>query len=153
MAEKDRLDSLAGRVWFRKKLSAHTVHTLYPKQEDELYIRFMVHRMVKGYPTNHFWLTLQFRKILQETQPNGWSVFKYSAGWVVGFCQRYRISTQCAYNSKAGTDVTERQEKIREFHRIDCELAVELTITQQKVWPISTTVHAPRRPGADSLCT
>ena len=38
-----------------------------PVEEDEVYLRFLNRRIVKGYPANHFWLILEMRKVLEES--------------------------------------------------------------------------------------
>ena len=93
----------------------HVVLAQFPGEEDELYIRFLGRRIVKGYPCNQFWLKLEFGRVLRESKPDGWDFFKFSNTWASNFCRRYNISNQCAYNSKA-KDVVEREELIKQFH-------------------------------------
>lgn len=88
----------------------------FPDEEDELYVRVLCRRMIHGYPVNHFWLQLEFRKILEDSRPPGYQRCKYSWGWAVTFCRRYRLSTQAKTNGKAH-DLADRVEAIRNFHR------------------------------------
>jgi hypothetical protein len=89
---------------------------LFPNCEDELYTRFLNRRGHKGWPANHFWLQLEFGRILKEEKPKGHEGFKVSSGWGQGFCQRFRITSQAKNNIKTH-DATERKEKIIKFHR------------------------------------
>jgi hypothetical protein len=72
----------------------------FPDCEDELYVRFLFRRLALGYPCNHFWLISEFKKILVEASPPEYKGKKYSKGWVVRFCVRYRITTQAKNNIK-----------------------------------------------------
>jgi hypothetical protein len=95
----------------------------FPDCEDELYIRVIGRRVHHGFPVNHFWLQLEFEKILTEVRPSHpkkgddyWEKFKCSWGWTVGFCVRYSLTTQAKNNIKAH-DVVERTEALQSFHR------------------------------------
>ena len=89
----------------------------HPSCEDELYIRFLYRRTALGYPCNHYWLMTEFEKILEEVAPEGYDrTRKYKAGWAVGFCVRFRITTQAKNNIKEH-DQVDRVEAIKTFHR------------------------------------
>jgi hypothetical protein len=92
----------------------------YPDWEDELYIRFIMRRTVLGYPCNVYWCRMEFARVLEETPPPGYvpgpnAIFKCSHGWAVGFCVRYKITTQAKNNIKAH-DQKDREIAIRNFH-------------------------------------
>ena len=89
----------------------------HPSCEDELYIRFLYRRTALGYPCNHYWLMTEFEKILKEVEPEGYDKNrKYMTGWAVGFCIRFRITTQAKSNIKA-LDQVDRRQAITDFHR------------------------------------
>jgi hypothetical protein len=88
----------------------------YPDEEDELYVRLLVRRVVHGFPCNHYWLQSEFKLVLMESMPAGYLTVEYSWGWSVRFCHRYRLSTQAKNNIKAH-DQVDRGLRIRAFHR------------------------------------
>ena len=88
----------------------------HPDGEDELYVRLIFRRTALGYPCNHFWLISEFKKILDETMPEGYNGESMSRGWAVNFCCRFHITTQAKNNIKE-TDQVDRLQAIRSFHR------------------------------------
>ena len=100
----------------RQRMNTQQRGGMYPEEEDELYRRLYTHRVEFGYPINHFWLQSEFRAILAESAPKNYASFKFSWGWAVKFCLRYRLTTQSANNIKAH-DQVDRQDLIRAFHQ------------------------------------
>jgi hypothetical protein len=100
----------------RKRLPGGGRKVRFPQEEDELYVRLLVRRQAYGYPCDHFWLQHEFRNILNESKPEGYDTCKFSWGWAVNFCVRYRLSTQASNNIKAH-DQVDRAPEIRRFHR------------------------------------
>ena len=73
----------------------NTSRAWYSKEEDELYVRFIFGREVKGFKLDDTWLQDEMESILEESKPDGWDNFKCSPGWLSGFKKRYRIQTKC----------------------------------------------------------
>jgi hypothetical protein len=88
----------------------------YPDCEDELYVRFLSRRTVRGFPCTHYWLISEFHRVLEEAKPPGYDPKFYSNGWSLGFCVRYSITSQAPNNIKARDQVA-RAEAIRAFHK------------------------------------
>jgi hypothetical protein len=100
----------------KPNMHSRYVSARYPAEEDELYLRFLNRRIVKGYPCNLYWLVSQMREILRETKPPGWVEGHCKHTWAVAWCSRYSVTTQCGYNSKSH-DIRDRQTMIMNFHR------------------------------------
>ena len=88
----------------------------YPAEEDELYIRFLNRRIVKGYPCNLWWCVREMQLVCKESKPDGWKAGDCRHSWAVGWCKRFSVTTQCGYNSKA-QDILDRQHMVQLFHR------------------------------------
>jgi hypothetical protein len=100
----------------RRRLPGGGRKVQFPAEENELYVRLLVRRQAHGFPCDHFWLQSEFKRILEESKPRGWRRCKYSWGWAIGFCVRYRLSVQAKNNIKA-KDQVDREEEIRKFHK------------------------------------
>jgi hypothetical protein len=88
----------------------------YSKEEDELYVRFIYEREIRGLTVDEWWLQDEMLDILEEIKPEGWQDFKCSAGWLQGFKTRYKISEQMR-NNKKHLPIIERLPVIRAFHQ------------------------------------
>jgi hypothetical protein len=117
-----RLRVLKGRIAAKGRRQGETRPADHPDCEDELYIRFLFRRTALGYPANHYWLISEFDNILNEEKPPGYKGKKYTtgpsvvsnldptqytvtrstlaAGWSVGFCVRFGITSQARNNIK-----------------------------------------------------
>ena len=88
----------------------------YSKEEDELYVRFIYEREIRGLTVDEWWLQDEMMDIVEEIKPEGWQDFKCSAGWLQGFKTRYKISEQMR-NNKKHIPIIERLPVIRAFHQ------------------------------------
>jgi len=81
-------------------------------EELLLYSRFVHRRKVLKLPVSQNWLSLEFKKIVQDKKPDGYEDFKYSNHWVCGFCIRFLICSRAMTNKK-DKSVEERLPDIR----------------------------------------
>jgi hypothetical protein len=88
----------------------------FPLLENVLYLRFCWRRNVLGLKTMDLWVRLEMADILAQYQPNGWSVFRCSMGWLDNFKKRYRITCQVRTNKKE-TPIAQRLPRIKAFHK------------------------------------
>lgn len=114
-AQADRVRALVS-AGYGASTGYRFVPARYPQEEDELYIRFLNRRIVKGYPANYWWLCQEMARICRESSPAGWTEGHCKIGWARKFCCRYSITLQCGYNSKA-QDVVDRECLIKQFHQ------------------------------------
>lgn len=88
----------------------------FPDEEDMLFDAVYIRRQLFGLWVDRYWLCDQFAEILEESQPKGWDVFKYSKGWVSNFCTRYNIRKQYATNKK-DMPIQMKEQLVKKFHR------------------------------------
>jgi hypothetical protein len=117
LADKEELLSLyLTYPGYRKKKRIVVTSGKFAEQEQELYLAFLYRRKILKLPVSQNWLRSQFRKILAESEPEGWDTFRYSRGWVCRFCIRFRICDRAMTNKKTSS-VLERLPEIRKFHQ------------------------------------
>ena len=96
------------------------------QEETELYEIFLFRREVLGLAVDGLWLRFEFMKIHERDQPAGWETFKYSNGWVSGFCRRWEISSQAQTNKKHVPLIT-KIPLVKEFHAEMLKLQLSMT--------------------------
>jgi hypothetical protein len=66
----------------------------FPEVEDLLYMKFIHRRLYQGLIVRDAWLRREFKRCLEEVQPDGWERAKVSKGWCYRFCRRYQITNK-----------------------------------------------------------
>ena len=98
-----------------KLVYAESNKARYPDQENCLYRKFIKRRKCMGLPADAYWLRWQFAQILKRDFGTVPTDFKFSNGWLHGFCVRYNITSQCKTDKKS-KPIEERLPEVREFH-------------------------------------
>ena len=99
----------------KEALAHQEPHVRYLYEELKLYERFLYQREVLGLRVDGLWLRIEFMKLLEDSQPPDWMLFKYSSGWLYGFCQRWEITDQAQTNKKH-VPMAVKLPLLREFH-------------------------------------